>query len=115
MSLRIHHINGNLESIYLPYNASLANNGLPNPWPLSCTWAVYIDPAAPDDYMSQFSYGPDPFTGTDYYEAAIRQGAATGSPDATWNLGFEGDHPSISGWTTITRGRWFYQGTRFEL
>src|SRR2546429_3995334 len=112
MSLRTHHVAGNLECISLKAT-SAASWGLPRPFPLTATWAVYIDSTAPDDYMTQFSFAPGPFTNHDYYQAAIRLGSATSSVDATWNCGFEGDHPT-SAWTTITRSRWFYQGFRAQ-
>ncbi len=113
MSLRTHHVAGNLECISLAATAQTPWRGLPKPFPLSATWAVYIDSSAPNDYMTMFSYGPNPFSSTNYYQAAIRASSGTGAADASWNLGFEGDHPP-SGFTLISRGRWFYQGIRFK-
>jgi len=101
VSLRTHHVAGNLEAVYLPAT-SAPLYGFPRPFPLSASWAVYFDASAADDYMTCFTFGPDPFTNHDYYQAAIRKSTATGSTDFTWNLGFEGDHPT-SNYTVITR------------
>src|SRR5437016_7728303 len=114
MSLRVHHTSGNQECIAQAANATTPFRGLPKPFPLSATCAVYVDSTAPDDYMTCLSYGPDPFTNADYYQAATRVSTATGSADATWNIGAGGqfgDYPT-AGWPVIARSRWFYQAYR---
>lgn len=119
MSLLSHHIDGNRETISLPANSNAPWYGLPKPFPITVTWAVWVDATFPDDYGTCWSYGPDPYTGSNYYEAAIIpsgsaiSAGATGATGPCWNLAIDGDHSIPS--AQITLGRWYYQGWHAQV
>lgn len=105
MSLIFTHTSENLiKAPRLTANTDTPWRGLPKPFPVSATWAVY-PLSLTNDYYDLLSYGPNPFSGSDYWMAATLQG--TGGP--FWNLGVDGDWTGV---TQIVSNQWYLQGFR---
>lgn len=110
MSLHTNHIDANRESVYILADSSSPNRGLPKPMPFSWTGACYADPSMTDDYSTVVTFGPNPYSGIDYYQGSVLPSSVVGggATGPCFNLAIDGDHTSAA--AQVVTGRWYYQG-----
>lgn len=77
-----------------------SGHSLPMPTPLTVVYNVYVESNTPGDYATFWAFGPESFSGTNYFTSATLAGA-------DMSTGMDGHDFSTS--TTVPTGRWMRQ------